>query len=133
MGAFLVPLAAAILPFVLWLVELVLPFPAVVEELAKAGLVLAVSRWQRWTGLGVIVAAGIVFSFSETVLYSFNLLTVGDSSTFLTRLLLTTSLHTGTMVIMWLFVQFDRRLIVLGFIVAVALHAWYNAAVGLIR
>lgn len=43
----LIPLFASILPFVLWPIELALPYPHIIEELAKAALVFVVIKEGR--------------------------------------------------------------------------------------
>ena len=128
----LVPLVAAILPFALWPVELVFPFPAPLEELAKVGLVLVIlGEGRRSVALSLLVASGVLFSFSETVLYSVSLLWAGEGTIFFVRLGLTTVLHAGTLILMWSVAQVDRRLLPVGLLAAIGLHAWYNATVSL--
>lgn len=109
----LVPLLALAAPFVLWPIELLLPYPYVIEELVKAGLVWLNPKFRP------AVAIGLAFAFSETVLYIFNLNPY--------RLLLTILLHTTTTLIIYGFTTIDKKLIVVGTLLAMGLHFGYNA------
>jgi hypothetical protein len=132
-------------PLVLLAVEMALPYPHLVEELAKAGLVVMIllgeieinsaakskqkSQYKTITGWHWVLAAGVIFTFSETVLYLVNFFQLGSIANLLPRLVLTGGLHTATMIIMYLLAKKNYWLGGLGFIAAVGLHYWFNLAV----
>jgi len=123
----LTPLIAAALPFVVWPIELFLPYPAVVEELAKAATVFLFNRQiKKFNPYAVGVAIGGVFAFSESVFYFFNIVKVGTQSTLLIRLALTIPLHIITSVIISSTVLKGIRRAGFGIICAITIHALYN-------
>ena len=97
----------AVLPFILWFIEQVLPFPVVVEELAKALVVYRVIGWKRAFGLG------LVFGFSEAILYTLNTFDLWP------RLLLTVPMHGVTAAVM---VAFGKP----GLVLAILIHWLFN-------
>jgi len=82
-------------------------FPAVVEELAKALVVYRVAGWQPAFGLG------LVFGFSETVLFTLNTFDLWQ------RLLLTVPMHGLTAAVM---VRFGKP----GLVLAILIHYLFN-------
>ena len=123
-------LFAAILPLILWPIETVFPFPYIIEELAKAVLVFFVLSDQKPSGKIIIACvAGFFFAFSESVLYLFNIYSVGTLETYFIRLALTTPLHVATTVLMLLLATKKRLLIVPATILAMILHYFFNSGV----
>lgn len=125
------PVLALIFPIILIPFEKVFSHGCLIEEAAKLVLVLFVSlqiseRSFQWK---MVFTLGCVFALSESALYlpSFG----GDSiiSLFLKRVLLTTSLHVFTMMILLFFVRQGRWFIAPGFALAVASHFLYNELV----
>ena len=108
----LLPLFAAIAPFLIWPIEFVLPYPHIIEELVKAILVW----WGKPTAKTALLS-GAVFALSEAVFYLFN------SPTALSRLVYTVPLHASTFLILSLF---PRRFFPLALIAAILLHWAYN-------
>jgi len=126
--ATLVPLYAAIAPFILWPIEQILPFPFLVEEIAKAIILLPVLNLTDNTKkIKLAAIAGVFFALSESVLYLFNISLVGDLSTFVTRLLLTIPLHVVTSIVIILPALRDKKLIVIGVIFASIIHYFFNS------
>ena len=126
----LVPLFASILPFLLWPVELLLPYPHIIEELAKAALVWFILKSpSNSPRIQVALICGILFALSESTLYIFNLTLVGTTQTLITRLATTLPMHTLTILIILLSALKTKKLIVLGFLAAVLIHFSYNLAV----
>lgn len=103
----------AILPMILWFVELVLPFPAVIEELAKALVVYRAGSWKQAGGLG------LVFGLSEAWLFLINANQLGSLFSFWQRLLLTVPMHGLTAVLM---VRFGKP----GLVLAILIHYLFN-------
>lgn len=121
-------LFAAILPFFLWPIEMLLPYPFIVEELAKALLVywILVSVSGKSTQIKIAILVGVLFSFSESILYLVNILQVGNGWTIVQRLLLTTPLHVITILIMLFFGMWKKTYLILGVLLAMLLHYWFN-------
>lgn len=108
----LLPLFAVAAPFLAWPVELLLPYPYLVEELLKAALVY----WGR-PRLHTALLSGTLFAFSEAVFYLFN------SPLAFSRLAFTIPLHAGTFALL----AFSRRrLFPLGLLTAILIHWVYN-------
>ena len=123
----LAPLFALIAPFIVWPIEFILPYPHVVEEIVKGFLVyLILDVKETSVKIKTAIAVGILFSLSETVLYVFNFYTVGYLPFFFKRLLYTIPLHTITMLVILFPALKDKRLIVVGVILAGVLHFLYN-------
>src|SRR3989344_9222617 len=118
----LVPLFAAMTPFLLWPVELLLPFPYIIEEIAKAILISSILLLTRSTQIRMAIIIGVLFAISESVLYLFNIYLVGDIKTLLLRLLLTIPLHVITTLVILIFAMATRKLLFLGLIIAMAIH-----------
>ncbi len=124
-------LIAAILPFIVWPLEAVLPYPAMVEEVFKAGTVYFTGKDlkdynPRMTALGI----GLVFAMSESVLYLYNIASVGGPNTFLVRLALTIPLHTITTYISARTLFHGRTKAVSGVLGAILIHYAYNLLIG---
>lgn len=123
----LTPLIAAVLPFIVWPIELVLPYPAVVEELAKAATVFFLNRHvEKFHPYTIGIVVGCMFALSESVLYLFNITAVGTLSTFLVRLALTIPLHIVTATIISQNVLKGTQRALFGILCAIAIHAFYN-------
>jgi RsiW-degrading membrane proteinase PrsW (M82 family) len=130
---YLLPLVAAIAPFFLWAVELYLPYPFIIEEAAKTLMVfplLTIDRPSEKFKMGMVI--GFLFAISESTLYIFNIQAVGSTATLIERLILTTPLHIATTLIILVFGVKNKKLIVLGFVVAAVIHLLYNYFVRLI-
>lgn len=122
----IVPLLAAIAPFFLWPIEYFIPFPVILEELAKAGLVLFIIRSGSKNPVRDGIIAGLLFAFSETVLYFVNILPTGMGSTILIRIATTTPLHIITLLIILIPSLKNLKLMPLGIAMAAALHFLFN-------
>ncbi len=103
----------AILPMILWFVELILPFPVLLEELAKALVVYRAANWKQAAGLG------LVFGLGEAILFLVNANWLGSLGPIWQRLLLTVPMHGLTAAVM---VAFGKP----GLILAVLIHALFN-------
>ncbi len=114
----LAPLLALAAPFVLWPIELLLPYPYVIEELVKAGLVWLNPKFKS------ALAIGLTFASSETVLYIFNLNPY--------RLIATSALHVTTTLVIYYAVHTNKKLISLGIILAGLIHFFYNRWIGIL-
>lgn len=127
----LIPLLAAMAPFMLWPIEFFLPYPYIIEELAKALLIFPVLKISRKSDqIILVVTVGVIFALSESVLYLANIFLVGDISTFLIRFGLTIPFHALTALVIWFPAVFNRKFIVLGLIAAGVTHYIFNLLVG---
>lgn len=126
--AFILPLLSAALPLFLWPVEVLLPYPHVVEEVAKLFVVLLILRAgvPDSTKIKLALISAVLFSLSESVLYLFNIFLVGNIQTFFQRLALTIPLHSATFLIILLSALKRRPFIFLGLLLAIAIHYVYN-------
>jgi RsiW-degrading membrane proteinase PrsW (M82 family) len=123
----LTPLFALIAPFVVWPIELILPYPHVIEELAKAVLVFTLLDLpDRLEKIKLAVLIGVLFAFSESVLYLFNIQLVGNVQTYFVRLLVTIPLHVITTLIILLPSLKNKKLIIVGVILASLVHYFFN-------
>lgn len=131
MKSALIPIYAAITPFFLWPIEFFLPYPYIIEEIAKTILVFFILKEHTLKKKVLLtLLAGLLFSISESVLYIFNFALVGDSSAIVTRLLLTIPLHTLTILIILVPALIDKKLLPLGIILTILIHYYFNIIIG---
>lgn len=107
----------AVLPLILWFIERVLPFPVLIEELAKALVIYRAGSWKQAVGLG------LVFGFSEAVLFMVNANLLQNMSAVWWRLLLTVPMHGVTAAMM---VIFGKKFWPLGLALAILVHGLFN-------
>jgi RsiW-degrading membrane proteinase PrsW (M82 family) len=123
----LTPLFALIAPFVVWPIELILPYPHIIEELAKAVLVFTLLDLpEHFTKIKLAILIGVLFAFSESVLYLFNIQLVGSVQTYFIRLLVTVPLHVITTLIILLPALKNKKLIIVGVVFASLVHYLFN-------
>lgn len=118
-------------PFLLWPVEYLLPYPHVIEELAKTVIVFSVLKNKASPAAfyKTFIAAGVLFALSETVLYILNINSFGRVSLIFIRFFSTSILHSTTFVIIAAFGLKNKRLIWVGFVLSVLIHYLYNLLV----
>lgn len=125
----LIPLYATILPFVIWPIEVyLLPYPFFVEEIAKGILIffIASKKIKVSKKAYLVLAVGILFTLSESILYLFNIYYARDLSIFSERLLTTGFLHILTSFVIFFFARKNKYLGILGLIFAIIVHYLYN-------
>ncbi|MDO8452597.1 MAG: PrsW family glutamic-type intramembrane protease [bacterium] len=126
----LIPLFAAILPFILWPVEILFPYPHIIEELGKALLIFFLlksgSLRQKILGAALI---GFLFAFSENVLYMLNIFSGANTQDLLLRFVITMPMHIATSVVIMAISLIDKRLIFIGVILAGLIHYFFNSYV----
>ena len=113
---FILPVISAILPFVIWPIERLLPYPHLVEEISKAVFLLFA---RKKVTISTAVYCGLAFALGESVMYLMN-----GQDIFLTRLVLTIPLHVLTFVIL--------RFSLWGLQLAIAIHWTFNYLVALL-
>lgn len=126
----LIPLSASIAPFLIWPIELIFPYPYIIEELFKGLLVVFILRSSdNKERIRLAILVGLFFAFSESVLYMSNILLVGTVWTFIQRLLLTVPLHVITTLLILLSGMRKKRFLGLGILGAMLLHYLFNLLV----
>ena len=106
-----------ILPMIVWFIEQVLLFPALIEEAVKALVVYRSASRRQAFGLG------LVFGLSETVLFLINANLLNNMSAIFWRLLLTVPMHGVTA---GMIVVFGKRYWWLGLMLAILTHWLFN-------
>lgn len=123
----LAPLLLAFGPFFLWPLEFYFPYPHIIEELFKAGVVLFILKNSKNYYLTAL--SGIIFAFSETVFYLPNIYSVGGLNTLGLRLITTTLLHTSTLLLMHFTYNKGKLAFTLGILTSILIHFAYNMSV----
>jgi hypothetical protein len=128
----LTPLVALIAPFLVFIIEQPLPYPYIVEELAKAVFAYLIlsedSLGMKKIGFAALIA--LLFSLSETVLYLFNLYVSNTVTVVFQRLIFTSSMHAVTLVIMVTVGMVNKKYLPLGILLGVIIHYSYNRLLG---
>ena len=120
-------------PFIVWPFELFFPYPFIVEELAKTLIVFFAlkSKGSFPQFLKTFILAGVLFAFSETVLYLININLLGKISLLFVRFLSTSLLHSLTFVVIAAIGFKNKKLLWLGFFLAALIHYLYNRLVAI--
>jgi len=125
--AFLLSLAG---PLFLIPVENIFPYPWLVEELFKLIIVWLILKSKPGRNyLLLAIFAGLLFAFSETVFYLVNIFALGNLGLVPKRLVLTSFLHSGTILLMAVFGKKGSWRWIIGFLGAVLIHGIYNLLV----
>jgi hypothetical protein len=126
----LIPLFALIAPFLVWPLELALPYPHVVEEIVKGIFVYFILTSGNKAKIKLAITVGFIFAFSESVMYMSNIFLAGTLWTLIERLLLTIPLHATTMLIILFSGMRKKAFLPLGITAAMLLHYYFNLFVG---
>lgn len=113
-------IAALIFPFILLLVEKLLPYPYIVEELCKFYLA------KKADSSKTAIVLGLVFSLSESVFYFLNPVYSLNANLFAFRLLLVSAMHITTVLVMYYFSK-RKSLWPIGLILAIFIHYLFNS------
>jgi hypothetical protein len=119
-------LMLAIAPLLLIPVEIIMPYPYIVEELVKFLIVLGLARKSK-KQLMAPVLGGFLFALTETFLYIPNIINVGQPSLILKRLLVTGSMHIITMLLMYTGIRKKLIIGLLAFVLSVIIHYFFNS------
>lgn len=125
---YFLPLGGLVLPFFSWVVETVLPYPYIVEELGKFALV--VLSWNipgKSAKIKTIGLAGFFFALSENIFYLFNFSVYGSLSAFFLRLFLTSLLHIITSLVILIPTIKNKKLAIISLPLAILIHYLYNS------
>ena len=118
------PVIALILPLAALLIEKVLPYPYIVEEILKGSLVFSIKGHK----ILISILIGLLFAFTETFLYGTSIMLTGGVVLFLKRLVITSILHSLTSLVMGLSVLRSRKFFLLGLVLAMLFHWIYNTS-----
>jgi hypothetical protein len=121
--------AAVLLPFILIVIEkTILPYPAFVEEVAKALVIFFLIL--NLSGTKYKIAAGALFGFlfglSENIFYLINIIENGEIIYFWQRFLWTTPMHIITVLVILFSGLAGKKFIIFGLAGAIILHALFN-------
>lgn len=119
-----------VLPFILWKVEMVLPYPEVIEELVKLAIVMMILRKVGNGGWYWVLAAGALLGLSESFLYLINVNFYGNIQVLWARLFLTVPMHILTISVIYRLGKYGRFGLIVGFILAIFIHYGFNVIVG---
>ena len=124
----LTTISGLILPFILLPIIKVTGYSEIIEELAKMLIVLLLVLRIPNNRYRIIVSIifGLLFGLSESILYLNNIFHVGDMAVFWNRLLLTVPLHIVTVLVILLPALKNKKLIILGYILALIIHYLFN-------
>lgn len=119
---------AMVTPFLLIPIEIMLPWPSIIEELLKF---LMIRWWTKviktkkndWT---YALMAGIMFAVSESILYSDKIMSLGKWWFMPERLILTVAMHSTTMLLILFGVKKGKVYGLLALLGAIVIHESYN-------
>jgi len=123
-----VDLLALILPLLLLPIIKIVGFSEFIEDLVKALVVVFIilnfskKSFQLWGA----VSFGFLFALSESILYLSNFWQLGNLSIFWQRLLWTAPMHVFTVLIILYFSLLNKKLAVVGWVLALAVHLIFN-------
>ena len=122
------------LPLVLIPVEIYLPYPYLIEEMAKFLVIYRmIGSYNIKHGWWMCVAGtGFAFALSESALYVNRILMSGGATLLLKRLVLTAALHSLTSMIIYSGIRFGKNLWMITLPIAIIVHYIYNYFVVLI-
>jgi len=123
----ILPLIAAFSIFPIWIIEQLIPFPWLVEELVKYfSLILSVKHKSK-NAIWFVVLSGFAFGISETVFYqSGGLQTLQQPTVLLRRLFFTVPMHTLTYLIQYFGINKSRPVVFACIIIAILTHFLFN-------
>jgi hypothetical protein len=123
--------AGLVLPLLLIPLVKFTGYSEIVEEIAKAVVILFVilklpsNKARIFAGIGF----GLLFGLSESMFYLNNIFQLGDFSIFWQRLLWTVPMHIITVLVMVFAGLAGKKFLIFGLIGAVILHALFNSLV----
>jgi len=118
-------LLLTIAPFLLVPIEIVFPYPFLIETLVKLIAVLGLLK-SKDKKISLPILGGFLFASTETVLYTNNIIAVGKPYVFIQRLFLTGGMHILTIMLIYLGFKKNKIWGILGLILAIGIHYFYN-------
>lgn len=115
----------AIAPFLLIPVEIIFPYPFLIEELVKLIAVLGLLK-NKNKKISLPILGGFLFASTETILYAGNIIVVGKPYIFIERLFLTGGMHILTIILLYFGFKKNKIWGILGLVLAILVHYFYN-------
>lgn len=112
-------LLAIFFPFVCLLVEKILPYPYLIEEISKYFIVKKTDSTKE------VLLYGLLFSLSESIFYVMNPTYIQNPILFINRVILVTPMHMATITITWYFKR--KNIAPIGLIASVFVHFVFNS------
>lgn len=131
--ALLIALAS---PIILLPIEHIFNYPYIIEELVKFVAVILILSSQKNVRNGswiFVILIGVLFTISESILYFVNFLLDGTFSLLFTRLILTGVLHSSTCLLMYLFGRKSWWMLIIGFVISILIHYYFNQVISSIN
>jgi hypothetical protein len=127
MSASLAPLALAFLVFPIYLIESLLPYSYLVEELFKFLVIYFLISKEKdpEARIRIAFASGVLFSLSESLFYFSLAANTSGINVILNRLLLTTILHSLTITLMTSALK-NKVLLFLALAISIIIHYLFN-------
>ncbi len=124
----LITISGLILPFILLPIIKATGFSEFIEELAKLLIILFLVLRLPNTKTKILggLLFGFLFGLSESILYLNNIIQIGDFSIFWQRIYITIPLHIITVIVILLPALKNKKLILIGYVGAVAIHYLFN-------
>lgn len=124
-------MSGAILPFILWPMEYFLPYPYLVEELAKYLCLvwLKTNRTTAQPSILIVIGFALLFTLTESMLYVFNLLAITRLDLFFIRFFLTGALHLSTVLVIFFGLKKPKLFQFLAILLAILIHYLFNQSV----
>lgn len=122
-------LFALILPLILIPIEKILPYPHMIEELAKLMLVLMIYQKEKQLNRKLyifVLLSGFLFTLSESIFYLINIFNLGDLTIIPKRLFFTGLLHVGTLTMIYLFGRKNNISLLVALLMSIIIHYLYN-------
>jgi len=126
-------LASFSAPLFLLPIEKLYPFPYLLEELVKLIIVEAIINAEKKIKDNFVVwviLAGVLFTISESVFYLTNILANGNLILLPKRLILTGTLHLGTILLLYVFLKKNLFWAIVGLSSTILIHYFYNSVIG---
>ena len=122
-------MAGLILPIILIPLIKVIGFSEIVEEIAKAGIVLFLTLKLSTTKKKILFGLlfGFLFSLSEALFYLTNIFELENFSLFWQRIFETVPMHMVTVLIILFSGLVKKRFVVFGLIAAILFHLFFNS------
>ncbi len=132
MNLALILLGSLASPLFLLVIEKILPYPYILEEILKLIFVLLYigqEKVYKTTLFNYVILSGLLFAFSESIFFLTNILALQTYNIFFLRLVLTSILHATTISVIYFCSKRTKYGWLLGLLLAMVIHYIYNSAV----
>ncbi len=116
----------SVAPLILIPIELVIPYPHIVEELAKLLIIFFVIQLNKNSQFKLVLISSFLFAFSESMFYLGSAYSGGYAFLFAQKLLLTTLFHTSTLLLFLFSARRAKKLLFIALPMAILWHFLFN-------